>query len=261
MKFHDQRLASNFESHRETADAACFVSSDAKTAWFRRLRSEVLIEVALTAFCLIWALTWTTKLGIAISLLSLRCGLADFVTAMVVLKCDPDRWHGRALAALFIAWGFLRATLAAAIILGVSLIALLALQKAVPGNRMFPFLLTSFGTGLICVMAYLMLIFPFALVAFWISLRTRLRISFAAELTKLRLNGEHPQRTVRLDVLKSVSRMSLASGISLAAYFIVCASCLLAFRPQLGSPWIMLCSVTVPFAWGAVFFRTIQGPN
>ena len=252
-----------------------------KPEFFRRIRNEFQVELFITAVCFLLAFGLTTKLTIAITVACLRFAIPDLITALSVVKHDPDRWHGVAVALLFVAIGMCRTTVVAFVaLIGIALFGILFIPAPGP----------IFGAGLItCLLIlyfFLLLIFPSTFAAFLIAKVQNLKLYFAHELTALRRKGleqfepqvveefqQHPdedpeldtnesieQDTEQLKVSRSLQLIAIGSGISLS--IVVCSSLFIsALFPNavLGAEVfvVMIIAFAAPPVWVHVFTKHV----
>ncbi len=227
------------------------------TSQLGRYRYEFAFELAFLLACSIAVLNWNQQMVLALMVACIRLALPHWVTAFSVWKLDPDRWHGIAVASLFISWGFTRAALLGAVIF-VFFVILLSLGG---GAARQPWALTGLGTGFVCLFGYLILIFPFSLIAFLIAWRTGTRLDFAIELTRIRRSDGSEENATGVDVAKSIHRVSSASLVSLS----ISASLLwisLSAWFRLPSPVVALgfftCCFVIPLFWKVQFMVVVS---
>lgn len=182
----------------------------------RRIRNELAIETVLLVIGFGLAFGLTTKVVVAIAFACVKFAFPDWGTAWLVARFDPDRWHGIAVSLLFVAMGFLRASVVAFALLLVLLGILLVSGRPPKG-----LVAAGFGTGFLCAYGFLATIFPLALGATLISWESNRKLEFASGLTKLRRRAEDDQQEDRLNVGKSLKTIGIASGISLAVSLIL----------------------------------------
>ena len=222
----------------------------------RRLKYEFLIEtlVAVVCFCLAFGLTF--KISIAIVLMCVKFGVPDFVTAYLVVRNDPDRWHGIGVALLFVATGFARSS-------GFAFTALLicacVLAPILNGWANPNLLFASLTTAAICAFGFLGLIFPLTFAAWLTSAVCRIRLSFARQLTVLRRSTDDVKPTIVLDIGASLGRISIISGFSVS---VLAIGCLFIFAingnvPDMATLVFTVSAFLLPFAWIAVFNYTV----
>jgi len=210
----------------------------------KRIWNEFAIEAVLVLVGFLLAFGLTAKIVLAVVITCLRFAIPDFITACLVIRCDPDRWHGIAVALLFAAIGFARASIFAFVVLVVLLCILIPLGGP-PGQ----FAAVGFGTGFLCAYGFLMAVFPFAFAATLIAWKTDKKLEFAAGLTKLRRSKEADQQPIKLEVWKGLKFVGIASAFSLAVTLIV---------PLIVIPSIafVFAAFIAPFVWLPIFWST-----
>ncbi len=182
-----------------------------------KIRNEFQIELVVTVVCFLLALGLSTKLIVATTTACLRFALPDVITAVLILKYDPNRWHGIAVAFLFLALGMCRAATVALVAVFAVVFVFMTLGL-VPGKLIG----TSMATGLIIVYAFLLLIFPSTFAAFVIAKFANLKLYFAHELTDIRRSESESENMDTLDVSASLNLIAIGSAISLS--IVVCSS-------------------------------------
>jgi hypothetical protein len=179
------------------------------------------------------------------------------VTAWIVAGCDPDRWHGAGVGALFIAYGFLRAAVAASVMLACSFLGMLVWDIR-PGNGNQALIFVSLGTGFLCAYGFLLLTLPLSMFAFCVSWFSARKLSFAAELTQLRQSEGQPDKTTQLNIEKSLRNIAIASGSAATVLWVLFVGVIA--RPNMG-PFLdfLLLSLAflIPFVWGVVFVSVV----
>lgn len=229
-----------------------------KRSLWRRFNFEFALESTVTLAGVLLAWGWNLQIGTALAIICLRFLIAEVITGIVVLRLDPDRWHAIGLAALCFAAGCLRASVAGAIIFGVSVLVLFGLQAFMPNNQLMNLFLTSLSIGFMCVFGYLFLILPATLLAFLISAYTKTRISFSFGLTKLRRSLPHEKRKIVLDSDASLVLLGIGSGISLSITFLLLTILTLAqFRHPIFVLVPLFVSMILPFVWAAWFCSVV----
>ena len=192
------------------------VAKDRYSSVVKRIGSELSIEALLVLAGFLLAFGLTAKIVLAVVVSCLRFAIPDFVTAWLVLRCDPDRWHGIAVALLFVATGFTKASIFAFIVF------FICLGVSIPfGGPQGQFAAAGFGAGFFCAYGFLVVVFPFAFIAAIIALVTRTKLEFAAGLTKLRRRKDTERTEIRLDVWKGLKFVGIASGLSLTVALII----------------------------------------
>ncbi len=208
-----------------------------------RIRNELAFEIVFLAIGAALAIGLTTKIMLAVVITCLKFAIPHFITGWLILKHDPDPWHGRALALLFVAMGFFRASFFAFS----GLIAGVFLMLIVFGRPVGQFANVGFGTGFLCAYGFLAIIFPLALCAACIAWRTGKKLEFAAGLTKLRRNEFAADKEVTLDVWESLKLIGIASGISLSISLILPLT-------VSRNPIFFVAAFISPFVWMHVFW-------
>ena len=235
------------------AKTAVTKEAEPKNSLLGRLKNEFKIEFVVTVFCFLLALGLTTKVVVAITAACLRFALPDMFTAALVLRHDPSRRHGIAVALLFLAMGMCRsASVAFFAVLGIAAFSMLF--KVVPG----PVFLASLSTCILVVYVFLLLIFPSTFIAFLIAKRSKIRLSFAHELTRLRRSGGDIDE---LDEQNSIRLIAIGSAISLS--MVICSSVFIyALRPNVqAGPEILaiiFATFTAPFVWIWLFTSSVS---
>jgi hypothetical protein len=219
-----------------------------------KIRNEFQIEIIVTVVCFLLALGLSTKLIVAITTACLRFALPDAITAVLVLKHDPDRWHGIAVALLFLALGMCRAA-TVALIAVFAVVFVFMTFGLVPGKLIG----TSMATGLIIVYGFLLLIFPSTFIAFLIAKFANLKLYFAHELTDARRSESETMDT--LDVSASLNLIAIGSAISLS--IVVCSSLFIfALFPNAVAGaevlLVMLGAFVTPPIWIWLFITTVM---
>lgn len=181
----------------------------------KRIRNEFRIEffVALVFFLLGFGLTAKVIVGVIGA--CLRFAVPDVITAGLVLRHDPDRGHGIAVALLFLAMGMCRsAVVAFCAVMGFAMIG--NLFDLVPG----PALLASVITCMIIVYVFLLLIFPSTFLAFLVAKYSDIKLYFSHELTRVRRTGKGDASMQ--NVPNSLYMIAIGSGISLS--IVICST-------------------------------------
>lgn len=183
-----------------------------------RIGYEFAFEFVLVVLGFALAFGLTTKVIVAIVVTCLKFAIPDFITGWLVLRRDPDRWHGRALALLFVSMGFVRASVSGFVVLIAGLFVLLMLGGPAAGGDA---LTAGFGVGFICAYGFLSVVFPITFLAFVIAWVTGKKLDFAAGLTKLRRSKNATAKEIDLSVWKGLKGVGIASAFSLSISLIV----------------------------------------
>jgi len=216
--------------------------STGRRSTLRRIRNELAIEALLVVIGFALAFGLTTKIMVAVAFTCLKFAIPDWITAWLVVRCDPDRWHGRAIGLLFVALGFLRASIfafaALIIILGSTL-----LSEGPPGKLAA----AGFGTAFLCAYGFLATVFPLSLLAAIIAWKTNNKLEFAMGLTKLRRSNGASQSQISLDVWQGLKFVGIGSGVSLAVTLIA---------PLIVLPSLIFgfAAFIAPFVWMPIFW-------
>jgi hypothetical protein len=210
----------------------------------RRIRNEIGLEVGFVILCLVLAIGLSTKIMLAVVITCLKFAIPDFVTAYLVYQNDPDRRHGIALAFLFIAAGFARASLFAF----VALIIVMLISVPIFGGPGVMGQAFDIGmeTGLKCTIGFLFVVFPLTLVATIISWATNTKLEFASGLTKLRRSPEAKKESINLDVRKSIKALAITSAFSLTVVLISLLTVIESFLLVIGA-------FCLPLVWMPIF--------
>jgi len=208
----------------------------------KRIRNEIAIEAVLVLVGFLLAFGLTTKIVLAVVVACLRFAIPDFITAWLVLRCDPDRWHGIAVALLFVAMGFARASIFAFVVFGVCICISIPL-----GGPRGQFVAAGFGAGFLCAYGFLAAVFPFAFTSAFIAWKNSKKLEFAAGLTKLRRSKGTDRSTVSLDVWKGLKFVGIASGLSLMVTLIIPLTVI----PNIG---FFVAAFIAPFVWIPIFW-------
>lgn len=216
----------------------------------RRVRNEAIFEIAFVAICFCLAIGLNVKIVLAVVLTCLKFAIPDFVTAFLIVKHDPSRAHGIAVAFLFLATGMARASQFAFIALMVTACLLVPMFAGWVGGQFFAI---GLGTGFVCAFLFLASVFPLSLVAVLIAKTQNLKLSFASQLTKLRRMSEKkrrelpPNKQVKLDIFRSINVISIAAAAGLA----VCSVSALFLMPKIGPIGLVfvLGAFVLPLLW------------
>jgi len=220
----------------------------------KRIWNEFAIEAVLVLVGFLLAFGLTAKIVLAVVITCLRFAIPDFITAWLVLRCDPDRWHGIAVALLFAAIGFARASIFA--FAGLIVILCILIPLGGPQGQLAA---VGFGTGFLCAYGFLMAVFPFAFAAALIAWKTSKKLEFAAGLTKLRRSRNTDQQAISLDVWKGLKFVGIASAFSLAVILIVP----LTVTANLGfaNLGFLFAAFTAPIVWLPIFWIITSPQN
>lgn len=185
----------------------------------QRIRNELTIEAVLVVVGFALAFGLTTKIMLAVVVTCMKFAIPDCITAWLVLRHDSDRWHGIAVAFLFAAMGFARASIFAFVILFAGVAVMIMLGGPAGAGQL---LTAGFGAGAICAYGFLAIVFPLAFSAAMIAWRTGTKLEFAAGLTKLRRSKSDADRSkVNLEVWPGLKFVGIASGLSLVITMIL----------------------------------------
>lgn len=177
----------------------------------KKLRAEIAFELLLLLACTIAAITWNQKFVLMAIIACIRFGSPSLVTAAMVLKLDPNRWHGIGVACLFTAWGFTRIAIASSLVVIPSTMIFVLLESQ--GHKI-DWALFSISTCYLIVFWALMSIFPFTLAPFLIAWLTKTPLYFAIGLTQLRRAAADERSDIRMDVRRSINYVGFASTAS-----------------------------------------------
>jgi len=215
----------------------------------KRIRNELAIETVLVIAGFLLAFGLTAKIVLAIVISCLRFAIPDFIAAWLVFRCDPDRWHGIAVAILFVAKGFARASIFAFVVF------FICIGVSIPlGGPRGQLVAAGVGTGGLCAYGFLAVIFPLALTAAIIAWTTGKKLEFAAGLTKLRRSKVSDQSTISLDVWKGLKFVGIASGVSLAVTLIIPLTVI----TNIG---FFVAAFIAPFVWIPIFWFATSPQN
>ena len=208
-----------------------------------RIRNELAIEIVLVVVGFALAFGRTTKIVFAITVSCIKFAIPDWITAWMVLRSDPDHWHGKAVALLFVAIGFTKASIFAFIVFFAMIGATILLGG--PGGQLWA---AGFGSGFLCAYGFLVVVFPLCLAATIIAWKTDKKLEFAAGLTKLRRSADSNRSEVDLDVWKGLKFVGISSGLSLTVTLII---------PMTVVPGIILflLAFVAPFIWMPIFWN------
>jgi hypothetical protein len=214
---------------------------------FARLRYEFALEAAVGLACFALAFGLTLKISIAIVMMCLKFAVPDWVTAYLVLRADPDRWHGVGVSLLFVAAGFARASFFAITALLFSAMTIIPLLNGLaPRNALG----AGAATALVCAYFFLLGVFPFAFAAALVARVSGTKLEFARRLTKLRRSTDIEARKIHLEVENSLALMSYASAVSLSGWVV---STLFFTGPNALPGWVgliyLLMTFGMPFLW------------
>ena len=212
------------------------VSQTNKHGRLSRIRNEVAIEIVLVVVGFTLAFGLTTKIVLAITVSCIKFAIPDWITAWMVLRSDPDHWHGKAVALLFVAIGFTKASIFAFIVLFAMLGGTILLGG--PGGQLWA---AGFGSGFLCAYGFLVVVFPLCLAAAIIAWKTDKKLEFAAGLS-----ATSSRAKVDLDVWKG-KLVGISSGLSLTVTLIASLTVVLNIIPA-------LLAFVAPFIWMPIFW-------
>ena len=212
------------------------VSQTNKHGRLSRIRNEVAIEIVLVVVGFTLAFGLTTKIVLAITVSCIKFAIPDWITAWMVLRSDPDHWHGKAVALLFVAIGFTKASIFAFIVLFAMLGGTILLGG--PGGQLWA---AGFGSGFLCAYGFLVVVFPLCLAAAIIAWKTDKKLEFAAGLS-----ATSSRAKVDLDVWKG-KLVGISSGLSLTVTLIASLTVVHNIIP-------FLLAFVSPFIWMPIFW-------
>ena len=157
----------------------------------------------------------------------------------MVLRSDPDHWHGKAVALLFVAIGFTKASIFAFIVLFAMLGGTILLGG--PGGQLWA---AGFGSGFLCAYGFLVVVFPLCLAAAIIAWKTDKKLEFAAGLS-----ATSSRAKVDLDVWKG-KLVGISSGLSLTVTLIASLTVVHNIIP-------FLLAFVSPFIWMPIFWLSL----
>lgn len=224
---------------------------------FRRIRGEILFELLFVLVCAIAAFTWHQKIVLMAVVACFKFAMPSWMTARIVFKLDPNRWHGLGLACLFTAWGFTRvAFISFGILIGTVSTMMWLEQRGLPIDW------AEFGLGICftCVFASIIAVFPLCLAAFLIARYTQTPLYFAAGLTRLRRAKAKDRDKIKLEIGRSIKGLGYSSMVSLAVWSVILAIVGIAWLklpdPALGI-FALFSMTALPIVWLSMFVSQV----